>query len=81
MEYLLSFIVKLDEICRSADNGDFCCDRSDRLCGVAFLIIVRVAPFSVKKEIEEDQNTSLAIIIGSMIIGMAMIIAAAISGS
>ena len=47
---------------------------------VAFLIVVMVAPFSVKKEIEEDQNTSLAIIIGSIIIGLAMIIAAAISG-
>ena len=47
---------------------------------IAFLIVVMVAPFSVKKEIEEDQNTSLAIIIGSIIIGLAMIIAAAISG-
>ncbi|MGI8555484.1 MAG: DUF350 domain-containing protein [Pyrinomonadaceae bacterium] len=47
----------------------------------AFFIIVRVVPFSVKKEIEDDQNTSLAILIGSMIIGMAIIIAAAISGS
>lgn len=49
--------------------------------GAAFFIIVRVVPFSVKKEIEEDQNTSLAILIGAMIIGMAIIIAAAISGS
>ena len=49
--------------------------------GAAFFIIVRVVPFSVKKEIEEDQNTSLAILIGSMIIGMAIIIAAAISGN
>ena len=47
---------------------------------VAFLIVVFVAPFSVKKEIEEDQNTSLAIIIGAIIIGVAMIISAAIQG-
>lgn len=47
---------------------------------IAFLIVVLVAPFSVKKEIEDDQNTSLAIIIGSIIIGLAMIISAAISG-
>lgn len=47
----------------------------------AFFIIVRVVPFSVKKEIEEDQNTALAILIGSMIIGMAIIVAAAISGN
>ena len=47
---------------------------------IAFLIVVLVAPFSVKKEIEDDQNTSLAIIIGSVIIGIAIIIAAAVHG-
>ena len=47
---------------------------------LAFLIVVLVAPFSVKKEIEEDQNTSLAIIIGALIIGIAIIIASAING-
>jgi uncharacterized membrane protein YjfL (UPF0719 family) len=47
---------------------------------IAFLIVVLVAPFSVKKEIEDDQNTSLAIIIGAVIIGVAMIISAAIHG-
>ena len=47
---------------------------------VAFLIVVLVAPFSVKKEIEDDQNISLAIIIGSIIIGIAMIISASIHG-
>lgn len=48
---------------------------------IAFLIVVLIAPFSVKKEIEEDQNTALAIIIGALIIGVAMIIAAAIQGN
>lgn len=48
---------------------------------IAFLVVVYVSPFSVKKEIEEDQNTSLAIIIGSIIIGVAIIISAAISGN
>lgn len=47
---------------------------------IVFWIIVRVSPFSVRKEIEEDQNTSLAIIIGSVMIGIAIIIAAAIHG-
>ncbi len=46
----------------------------------AFLVIIYVSPFSVKKEIEEDQNTSLGIIIGSVILGIAIIIAAAIHG-
>ncbi|HQX55136.1 MAG TPA: DUF350 domain-containing protein [Pyrinomonadaceae bacterium] len=48
---------------------------------IAFIIVVVVSPFSVKKEIEEDQNTSLAIIIGAIIIGVAMIISAAIQGN
>jgi uncharacterized membrane protein YjfL (UPF0719 family) len=48
---------------------------------LAFFIVVLVSPFSVKKEIEEDQNTSLAIIIGALIIGVAMIISAAIQGT
>jgi uncharacterized membrane protein YjfL (UPF0719 family) len=47
---------------------------------IAFLIVVLVTPFSVKKEIEEDQNVSLAVIIGAIIIGIAMIISAAIHG-
>jgi uncharacterized membrane protein YjfL (UPF0719 family) len=49
--------------------------------GLAYLIVVLVTPFSVKKEIEEDQNTALAIIIGSLIIGIALIISSAIQGS
>jgi uncharacterized membrane protein YjfL (UPF0719 family) len=50
------------------------------LFGLAFFVIVKVAPFSIRKEIEEDQNVSLGIIIGSVIIGISMIISAAISG-
>jgi uncharacterized membrane protein YjfL (UPF0719 family) len=50
------------------------------LFAVAFLIIVKVSPFSLRKEIEEDQNTSLAIIIASVIIGIALIVSAAIHG-
>jgi uncharacterized membrane protein YjfL (UPF0719 family) len=37
--------------------------------------------YPIKKEIEEDQNTALGIVIGSIMIGLAMIIAAAIQGS
>lgn len=50
------------------------------LFGLAFFIIVKVAPFSIRKEIEEDQNTSLGIIIGAVIIGIALIISAAVQG-
>ena len=48
--------------------------------GLAFWLITRLCPFSVRKEIEEDQNTALAILIGSVIIGIALIIAAAVHG-
>jgi putative membrane protein len=48
------------------------------LFAVAFYIIVKVTPFSLRKEIEEDQNTSLAIIIASVIIGIALIVSSAI---
>ena len=47
---------------------------------VAFLIIVKVTPFSIRKEIEDDQNTALAIVIGSVLLGLSWIIAAAIHG-
>jgi uncharacterized membrane protein YjfL (UPF0719 family) len=45
-----------------------------------FKLMNKVSPFSLKKEIEEDQNVALAIIMGSVIIGMSIIIAAAILG-
>jgi uncharacterized membrane protein YjfL (UPF0719 family) len=46
--------------------------------GIAFWIMTKLAPFSVKKEIEEDQNTALAVIMAGVIIGVSLIIAAAI---
>ena len=48
--------------------------------GIAFWIMTKLAPFSVKKEIEDDQNIALAIIMAGVIIGVSLIIAAAISG-
>lgn len=50
------------------------------LFALAFFIIVKVCPFSIRKEIEEDQNISLGIVIGSVILGIAMILSAAIQG-
>ena len=37
-------------------------------------------PFDMKKEIETDQNTAFGIVIGSFILGLALIIAAAVHG-
>jgi putative membrane protein len=50
------------------------------LFGIAFFLIRVLTPFSLRKEIEEDQNTALAIMIGSVIIGIALIVAAAVHG-
>ena len=47
---------------------------------VAFWLMTKLAPFSIRKEIEEDQNTALGVVMGSVILGLAWIIAAAISG-
>lgn len=47
--------------------------------GGAFWVATKLTPFSVRKEIEEDQNTALAIILGAVILGLAVIIASAIS--
>jgi putative membrane protein len=44
---------------------------------LAFALFNKLMPFSVRKEIEEDQNTSLGIIIGSLLIGLALIISSA----
>ena len=48
--------------------------------GLAYTIIVKATPFSIRKELEEDQNIALAVVIGSVIIGIALIIVAAIVG-
>jgi uncharacterized membrane protein YjfL (UPF0719 family) len=47
---------------------------------LAFFIITKITPFSIRKEIEEDQNTALGIVIGAVILGLAHIVAAAIQG-
>lgn len=46
----------------------------------AFVAMIKLAPFSVHKEIEEDQNTALAVLMGSVILGLAWIISAVIGG-
>lgn len=50
------------------------------LFALAFWIIVKVSPFSIRKELEEDQNIALGIVIASVIIGIALIVSAAIHG-
>ncbi|WGH79104.1 DUF350 domain-containing protein [Jannaschia ovalis] len=39
-------------------------------------LIEALTPFSLRKELEEDQNTAIAIVMGAMFIALAIIIAA-----
>ena len=51
---------------------------------VIFLLAWRamhwLSPFSIRKELEEDHNTAVGIVIGAVMLGLAMIISAAIHG-
>ena len=46
----------------------------------AFAFIERVLPFSLRKEVAEDQNVALGIILGAFILGVSLIISSAIRG-
>jgi putative membrane protein len=48
------------------------------LFGLSIWLMDILCPFSIRKEIEEDQNTSLGIIMGSAIIGIAIVLAAVV---
>jgi uncharacterized membrane protein YjfL (UPF0719 family) len=45
---------------------------------VVFVLIDKLTPYHLWKEIVEDKNVALAILIGAMSIGMCIIIAAAV---
>lgn len=47
---------------------------------IAFGLMRWVTPFSIRKELETDHNTALAIVIGAVILGISIIIAASIHG-
>lgn len=48
--------------------------------GLAFWAMVKLAPFSVMKELEADHNTAVAILMAAVILGLSIIIAAALHG-
>jgi uncharacterized membrane protein YjfL (UPF0719 family) len=50
------------------------------ILGVVWLILIKVLPFSLRKEFEDDQNTALGVVLGCLILGISLIIAAAIHG-
>jgi putative membrane protein len=45
---------------------------------LAFVLIDRLTPYHLWKEIVDDKNVALAILVGAMSIGMCMIIAMAV---
>ncbi len=48
--------------------------------GVSFALLAKVLPFSLHKELEEDQNTAMGIVVGAIILGIALIIGFCITG-
>jgi len=50
------------------------------ILGLVWLVLIKVLPFSLRKEMEDDQNVALGIVLGSLILGISLIIAAAIHG-
>ncbi len=45
---------------------------------IAFLLMERIAPFSLRKELAEDDNVAVGVVLGSIVIGLSIIIASAI---
>ncbi|NOT64408.1 MAG: DUF350 domain-containing protein [Acidobacteria bacterium] len=50
------------------------------LFALAFWLMVKLSPFSIRKELEHDHNTALAIVMAAVIIGISIIVASAING-
>ena len=48
--------------------------------GIAYLIIDKATPFSLRKELIDDKNVSIAIVLASVFLGISIIVAAAIRG-
>ncbi|MBT8426027.1 MAG: DUF350 domain-containing protein [Boseongicola sp.] len=48
------------------------------LLGVSWKLIEWLSPFSLRQEIEEDQNLAIAVLIGSLFISISILISAVI---
>ena len=74
----LAFVVKIDQLLEVLVATLIFVSIGLVFFVVAYGILSRIFP--IRKEIEEDQNVALGIVIGSMLLGIALIIAAAING-
>ena len=75
---MLAFVVKIDQLLEVIVTTLIFVFIGLAFFGLASAVLSRV--FSIHKEIEEDQNVALGIVIGSIMLGIAIIIAAAING-
>ena len=76
----LALIVKLDALLETAVTTIVFVVIGLIAFAIAYFIFDKLTPFSIRKEIEEDQNTALGIVIGAIMVAIAIIIAAAIQG-
>jgi putative membrane protein len=74
----LAMVVKLDQLLEVLVTTLIFVSIGIVFFAVAYFILGKMFP--IHKEIEEDHNTALGIVIGSIMIGIAIIIAAAIQG-
>lgn len=74
----LAFVVKIDQLLEVVVTTLIFVFIGLVFFAVAYAVLSRVFP--IRKEIEEDQNVALGIVIGSIMLGIAIIIAAAING-
>jgi putative membrane protein len=72
--------MKLDQLAEALRSSATFAVLGILIFSATFWLITKVTPFSIRKEIEQDQNTALAILVASFIIGIAMIVSAAIIG-
>ncbi|HEY0657024.1 MAG TPA: DUF350 domain-containing protein [Pyrinomonadaceae bacterium] len=75
---MLAFVVKIDQLLEVLVTTLIFVFIGLVFFAIAYAILSRV--FNIHKEIEEDHNTALGIVIGSIMLGIALIIAAAING-
>ena len=75
---MLAVIVKMDELLPVVITTLIFVAIGIIFFAVAYGVLGLMYP--IRKEIEEDQNTALGIVIGSIMIGIAIIIASAING-
>jgi putative membrane protein len=74
----LGLVVKMDQLLETLVTALIFVAIGIVIFAVTYGILGLIYP--IKKEIEEDQNSALGIVIGAIMIGIAIIIAAAIQG-